>query len=400
MKERTNALVLERMTLATCLGLGLDAHAAALAAGRSGLCPCDLPHVGLETLIGEVDGLEETPLPRRLAAYDCRNNRLAWRGLQADGFADAVLARRAEIGPRRIGVFVGSSTSGIDRTERAYRERRDDGPLPDWFDYRHTHNAFSPAAFVQDALGLEGVAQVVATACSSSAKAFAAAKRHLQAGLCDAAVVGGVDSLCQTTLYGFNALELVAREPCRPWDPGRQGISLAEAAGFALVALRPRGAAGGGFAVLGHGESSDAHHMSAPHPEGAGAARAMRASLDMAGLPPDAIGYVNLHGTGTLANDEAEDRAVLAALGPRVPCRSTKGLTGHALGAAGIVELVLLCLGLEERRLPPMPTTRTIDAALKANVRTESEPCRTRFGLTNAFGFGGSNCALVVGAGA
>ena len=122
----------------------------------------------------------------------------------------------------------------------------------------------------------------------------------------------------------------------------------------------------------------------------------MQAALDMAGLAPEAIGYVNLHGTGTPANDEAEDRAVLATLGPYVPCRSTKGLTGHALGAAGIVELILLCLGLEAGRLPPMPTTRLIDPALKANVRTDAEPCHTRFGLTNAFGFGGSNCALVV----
>ncbi len=389
------ALALTAATLVTCLGRGLAAQAEALRARRSGLTPCALPFAELDTMIGRVAGLEDEPLAEPFAGYDCRNNRLARAGLTADGFADQVAAAAARFGPERIAVIIGSSTAGIDRTEAAYRARRTpDGPLPDWFDYRRTHNAFSPADFVRSYLGLAGIGLVVATACASSAKAFAAADRYLSAGLCDAAVVGGVDSLCLTTLYGFNALELIAREPCRPWDAERTGISLGEAAGFALVERTP--AAGSRWTLLGWGESSDAYHMSSPRPDGAGAARAMRQALAQSGLTPAAIDYVNLHGTGTPSNDAAEDQAVLTVLGKEVPCSSTKGWTGHTLGAAGIVELLLAALALEEQLVPGTLHSQRIDPALGVNLRLANEPAELRHVLSNSFGFGGGNCSLVL----
>jgi 3-oxoacyl-[acyl-carrier-protein] synthase-1 len=236
---------------------------------------------------------------------------------------------------------------------------------------------------------------VVATACASSAKAFGVAARYLAAGLCDAAVVGGVDCLCLTTLYGFNALELIAREPCRPWDAERAGISIGEAAGFALVERMPSERAR--WRLLGYGESSDAHHMSSPPPDGAGAARAMRAALAGAGLEPAAVDYVNLHGTGTHSNDLAEDAAVQSVLGRTTPCSSTKGFTGHALGAAGIVEALLACLALDAGLVPGTLHTRRLDPALGADVRLASEARPLRHAMSNSFGFGGGNCSLLLG---
>lgn len=390
-------LVLRASSLTSALGPGLAPHRRALRADRSGLERCTFEDTTLETRIGRVAGLEDQPLEGPLAPYDCRNNRLAWRGLLQDGFASAVAAARDRLGPERIGVFIGSSTSGVDRTEHAYQARDPaSGALPAWFDYRHTHDAFATADFVARVLGLEGVTVVVATACSSSAKALVSAGRHLAAGLCEAAVVGGVDCLGLTTLYGFNALELLAREPCRPWDPGRVGISLGEAAAFALV--EPAGPADrGDIGVLGFGESSDAYHMSHPRPDGAAAAEAMREALARAGLPPDAIDYVNLHGTGTPSNDLAEDRAVVSVFGTEVPCSSTKPMTGHTLGAAGLVEALLTGLAIEEGWVPGMPTTRSVDPELQAAVRLRGEARTLIHALSNSFGFGGSNCSLILG---
>jgi 3-oxoacyl-[acyl-carrier-protein] synthase-1 len=359
-----------------------------------GLRPCGFEDADLATWIGRVEGLEEVPIEGPLAPFDCRTNRVARLGLESDGFATAVADARDVYGAGRIGVFVGSSTSGIDRTERAYRERDPASlRLPEWFAYRFAHNAFAPADFVRRYLGLEGVTVAIATACSSSAKAFASAHRAMAAGLCDAAVVGGVDSLCLTTLYGFNALGLLAPEPCRPWDRNRQGISIGEAAGFALLEpVRERA----GIALIGYGESSDGYHMSSPQPDGAGAAAAIRAALDRAGLQPDAVDYVNLHGTGTPSNDRTEDRAVISVLGQAAPCSSTKGATGHTLGAAGVVEALLSWLALEHAFLPGTLNTAEVDSDLRARLLLATERATPRVALSNSFGFGGSNCSLLL----
>jgi 3-oxoacyl-[acyl-carrier-protein] synthase-1 len=388
-------LLLSAYSTVSALGHGRAAALAALRQGRSGLRPCDYDEAGLDTWIGRVDGVEEVVLPAGLAAFDCRNNRLAALGLESDGFSAAVATARARYGAARIGVFLGTSTSGIEATEQAYRRRGGtDGPLPASFDYRHTHNTFSSADFTRRYLGLAGPALVISTACSSSAKVFAAASRHIRAGWCDAAVVGGVDSLCLTTLYGFNSLELVSHRPCRPWDAARDGISIGEAAGFALLE-RPAGR--DGVALLGYGESSDAYHMSTPHPEGEGALLAMRAALACAGLEPAQVDYINLHGTATPSNDRAEDRAVTRLFGTAVPCSSTKGWTGHTLGAAGITEAIFSCIAVEQGLMPGSLNTVQLDPQLSAPLLRETAQRPVQVAMSNSFGFGGSNCALILG---
>ncbi|MBS4018690.1 MAG: beta-ketoacyl-[acyl-carrier-protein] synthase family protein [Dechloromonas sp.] len=393
-------LLLSSFTATTALGCGLAATRAALANGSSGLQPCRFESVDLPTWIGEVPGVDAQVLPPALAAYDCRNNRLTQMGLEADGFADQVRAAVARYGPARVGVFLGTSTAGILQTELAYRRRDpDSGALPDDFIYRTTHNSFSLAEFTRDYFGLSGMAMAISTACSSSAKVFAAAARQLALGSIDAAVVGGVDSLCLTTLYGFASLQLTSTQACRPYDAGRDGISIGEGAAFALLE-RAEQAQRGDILLLGTGESSDAYHMSSPHPEGLGARLAMEAALRSAGLSSDEIDYINLHGTATPANDAAEGKAVAALFGRRVPGSSTKGATGHTLGAAGAVEAVICALAIGDSLLPGSPGTENVDPAITVDYLLQARPGKVRHALSNSFGFGGSNCSLIFGAAA
>ena len=380
-------------TAVTGLGRGVEALADALAQRRSALAPCHFETVQLDTVVAEVEGIDAAPLRADLAAFECRNNRLAQLALEQDGFADAVRAARARFGPARIGVFLGTSTAGILETEIAYRHRDPvTGALPAALDYRRSHNSFSVVEFARSYFYLTGPAAAVCTACSSGAKVYGNARRMIEAGLIDAAVVGGVDSLCLTTLYGFHSLEVLSATACRPFDPDRDGISIGEGAAFTLLAHGESG-----VALLGVGESSDAHHMSAPHPQGLGAQMAMQAALQDAGLAPTAIDYINLHGTATPANDAAESLAVSAVFGRPVACSSTKGATGHTLGAAGAIEAVISALALERGLLPGSAGTQTVDTQLLPGYRLQPEKARLRRVLSNSFGFGGSNCALVLG---
>lgn len=390
-------LLLSSFTLTTCLGRGLAATLGALQRRASGLARRSFESATLATCIGEVDGLDAVRLPPALAAWDCRNNRLAELGLAQDGFADAVRATAARVGAARVGVFLGTSTSGILQTELAYRRRDAGGALPADFDYARTHNTYSVSGYLRARFGLAGPGWTVSTACSSSAKVFGTAARMIDAGLIDAAVVGGVDSLCLTTLYGFNSLELLAREPCRPWDRARSGLSIGEAAAFALLEPLPAAPAADALALLGVGESSDAHHMSSPHPEGLGARLAMQAALGAAALRPADIGYINLHGTATPSNDAAEDRAVTDLFATRTPCSSTKSATGHTLGAAGAVEAAIGALALRHGFIPGGAHTAELDPALRAHYVLESRAAPLRRVLSNSFGFGGTNCSLVLG---
>ena len=389
--------VISHYSIINSLGAGAAPVTNALRTGGSGLAPCDFETVQLETYIGRVRGLESFRLRSDLAAYDCRNNRLAQMGLELDGFADAVAAARMRYGAARIGVIMGTSTSGLLETELAYR-RRDPatGALPQDFRYARTHSTAALGEFVKRYLGLRGPAYVVSSACSSSAKVFGSAVRMIAAGVCDAAVVGGVDTLCLTTLYGFHSLELTSRQPCRPYDAARNGISIGEGAGFVL--LEKMQSASGRAVLLGVGESCDAHHMSAPHPEGLGARLAMQRALDAAGLTPADIDYINLHGTATRANDAAEDKAVCEVFGTTVPCSSTKGATGHLLGAAGVTEAIISVLAIEQEMIPGGTQTQNLDPALKCNYRTATHAAAVRRVISNSFGFGGSNCSLVFGA--
>ncbi|GHD00347.1 beta-ketoacyl-[acyl-carrier-protein] synthase II [Pseudorhodoferax aquiterrae] len=390
-----NPLAISAFTLTTALGAGRAATLAALQAQRSGLAPLRFMDLPLSTWAGEVEGVDGVRLPAPLATLDCRNNRLAWLGLSQDGFVDAVARARERWGARRVGVFLGTSTSGLLQTELAYRNRQEDGSLPEAFRYAETQNTYSLALFTAEALQLAGPRFVVSTACSSSAKVFGNAQRMLQAGWIDAAVVGGVDSLCLTTLYGFNALELLAPEACRPWDAQRRGLSIGEAAAFALIerdADAPEGW------VLGVGETNDGHHMSTPHPEGAGAIAAMRAALDAAALAPADIDYINLHGTATPTNDASEDRAVRAVFGAATPpCSSTKGATGHTLGAAGGVEAAISLLALQHGFMPGGLNRRQPDPELHVPYLDHNRNAPLRRVLSNSFGFGGTNASLVLG---
>lgn len=391
-------LLISAYTTVNALGRGVAASRNALQGGESALRPCDFADAVLATWIGRVAGLEHEPISGELALFDCRNNRLAQLGLNQDGFAQAVRTARERYGAQRMGVFIGTSTSGILETELAYRQRDPvTGQLPESFSYRYTHNIFSVTDFSRRYLGLEGPALVVSTACSSSAKVFAAAYRYMRTGLCDAAVVGGVDSLCLTTLYGFSSLELTSAHPCRPWDVERNGLSLGEAAGFALLEWAEPGAQG--VRLLGYGESSDAYHMSAAHPQGVGATLAMQRALTSAGLQPEQVDYINLHGTATPSNDASEDQAIVRVFGTRTPCSSTKGWTGHTLGAAGITEGVFACLCLEHGFIPGSRNTRHLDPCLSAHIVLETQLRPVSVVMSNSFGFGGTNCSLLFGTG-
>ena len=380
-------------TACSAVGRGLAATAAALRERRSGLAPNDFGSAPVPTWIGRVRGLESAALPVHLAQWESRNNRLAWMGLHQDHFRDAVAAARRRLGPARIAVVLGTSTASIGATEEAYRTLGADGSFPPHLNHPALHTPHSTGAFVQRALELTGPCATVATACSSSAKAFAQAERLLRLDLADAAVVGGVDSLCDSVLRGFNALELLSPERCRPFDRARRGINLGEAAGFALL---ERGS-GPGPKLLGWGESSDAHHMSSPHPEGMGARLALRDALARAGTSPDAVDYINLHGTASQKNDDVEARLVAQWFPAGTLASSTKGWTGHTLGAAGALEAVITLLALEQGHVPGTLNADALDPACGPQIRLDNRDAAVRVALSFSFGFGGSNCALVFG---
>jgi 3-oxoacyl-[acyl-carrier-protein] synthase I len=382
--------------MTSAVGIGLAPTMDALRSRRSGITRTPWETVDLDTCIGEVPGLDAVAIRPDLRVFDCRNNRLAQLALEQDGFAQSVRDTIERLGARRVGVFLGTSTSGILSSEIAYRDRDPQtGALPASLDYRHTHNSFSVADFVRQYFGLTGPAVAVSTACSSSGKVFGSAQRMVELGLIDAAVVGGVDSLCLTTLYGFNSLQLTSSEPCRPYDKQRNGITIGEAGAFALVERAARSAPGD-IVVSGIGESSDAHHMSAPHPEGLGATLAMQSALKMAGLAPADIDYIALHGTATPSNDAAEGKAVFGLFGAATPCSSLKGHIGHTLGAAGAVNAVVCALALRHDMAPAGAGTRDVDPALHVNYALDNMDKPMRHVLSNSFGFGGSNCSLVL----
>nr|WP_283254752.1 beta-ketoacyl-[acyl-carrier-protein] synthase family protein [Luteimonas galliterrae] len=388
-------MAIRAYTATTALGRGRDAQADALRERRSGLRRNDFGKDPLDTWIGRVDGLEAAALPAAQAPWDCRNNRLAWLALQQDGVIDAVETLKRRHGADRIAVVLGTSTASIGATEEAYERLDAENRFPADLARPRVHTPHSLGGFVLEALRLDGPCVTVATACSSSAKVFAQASRLIDAGLADAALVGGVDTLCGSVLFGFNSLELVSAQPCRPFDAARNGLSLGEAGGFAVL---ERAAAGeSGLQLRGYGESSDAHHMSAPHPEGLGAQLAMRDALARAGIDAAQVGYLNLHGTATPANDTIEAHAVAALFPSTLHASSTKGWTGHTLGAAGIVESVFALLALERGLLPGILNSGAPDPNNGPQIRFGNAEREIDYAMNNSFGFGGNNCSLVFG---
>ena len=391
-------LLLAEYTATSCIGRGVTPTLSALIEQRSGLARCEFETVKIDTHVGEVPGVDAQRLPKDLQIFNCRNNRLAELGVQQDGFFDAVQAAAARWGRRRVGVFIGTSTAGIMQTELAYRARDAvSGALPPSFEYGTTHNSFSVADYLRQRCRLEGPAVAVSSACASSAKVFGSARRMIEAGLIDAAMVGGTDSLCLTTLYGFHSLQLSSPAPCRPFDAARDGISIGEAAAFALLERVPENLDPDAVLLYGVGESSDAYHMSAPHPEGLGAKRAIQAALTAASMEPGDVDYINLHGTGTPSNDRSESQAVTSIFGPTTPCSSTKGATGHTLGAAGALEAVISVLAIQNGLMPGGVHTHRIDPTLTAHYIKENRRTAVRRVLSNSFGFGGANCSLIFG---
>ena len=396
MRVTTLPLAVTAYTATSALGLGLGAHLHALDKQRSGLRINDFGDAPLPCWIGRVNGLETAAVPADYAKWDCRNNRLAWLGLNQDDFFAQVLAARERYGAARVALFLGTSTASIRATEEGYRRVDPAGRMPADLSRPAIHTPHSLTAFVAAALGIEGPCLTISTACSSSAKVFASAERLMRLGIVDAAVVGGVDSLCDSVLFGFNSLELVSPDPCRPFDATRRGISIGEAAGFALlerIDANPKVS----LRLLACGESSDAHHMSTPDPNGLGAELALRDALNRAKIDVTQVGYINLHGTASQKND-AMEAALVARLFPTTTrISSTKALTGHTLGAAGIVEAVITLLALREGFVPGNTGATTPDPACTAHFAWENENRPARIALSHSFGFGGSNACLAFG---
>jgi 3-oxoacyl-[acyl-carrier-protein] synthase-1 len=389
-------LVISKFTATSAVGNGLAALQKAIAARRSGLVRNNLAGCDLNTWIGRVNGLEDIELPERLGHLHSRNNQLAWLGLQQDGFLQEVENLIARLGAQRVGVIMGTSTSSIGRTEEAYLQLDSSRLMSPEYRQAEIHNLHSPGIFVAKATGAKGPAFTLSTACSSSAKVFASADRWLRHGIVDAVLVGGIDTLCLSVLYGFNSLELISEDVCRPFDQRRNGINLGEAAGFAIL-TRSDVAQNAELTLLGYGESLDAHHMSHPHPEGKGAVLAIDHALRRSGLKPDDIDYVNLHGTASKPNDLVETLALGKRFTKTTLASSTKGWTGHTLGASGALEAVITLDAMSTGKVPGTLNCEQSDPELDFQVITDNVDKPLRLAMTNSFGFGGNNATLIFG---
>lgn len=394
------ALSISASTLVSALGVGKQAHLESLQNERSGLkLNVNSLTAKLDAFFGEVQGLNELSFPSEWSSFDCRNHRLALLALETDGFRAQVESAKQRYGATRIGLAVGTSTSGILATEEVLAYRESQGKFYGSYDYAATHRMNALSDFCASALGIEGPRLTISTACSSSAKVFASAARWIKYGLADAVIVGGVDTLCLTTIHGFNSLGLISQGITRPLDECRDGINVGEAGGFMLLESAPTKS--NQVKLLGVGESSDAYHISSPHPEGAGAVKAMRQALKSANCKASNVDYINMHGTGTSNNDEVEAKAMHTVFEDSLPLHSsTKGFTGHTLGAAGITEAVICELALKHQFAPKSINLQTLDKTLGLQPVIKSQSEELRICMSNSFGFGGNNACLLFGLGA
>ncbi|MBA0037901.1 beta-ketoacyl-[acyl-carrier-protein] synthase family protein [Pantoea sp. BIGb0393] len=373
--------------MVNALGNNLAQIAVQLQAGRApGMQPHDgWLQAGKRCWLGQVQG-ELPAIPAALAAHNTRNNQLLLAALAQ--LRPALEAAIAQYGRDRVAIVLGTSTSGVDEGDRQVA-----GGLPG-YDYR-MQELGDPSRFLAHFLALEGPAYTISTACSSSARAMISGQRLIDAGLVDVALVGGADSLSRMPINGFASLDSLSDRHCAPFSADRDGISIGEAAALLLLTREKQP-----LALLGCGESSDAWHMSAPHPEGVGAERAMLMALQQAGLKPQDVGYINLHGTATPLNDRVESAVIQRLFGERVPCSSTKHLTGHTLGAAGATEAALAALILQQNLpLPPQDfSVAARDASLpECGLLTTPQPLQRPIIASNSFAFGGNNTCLIVG---
>jgi len=380
-------------SIANALGTNADEVAESLRQGRSGLTPVDpaflLP---FSTFVGAYDG-PRVPLEGALEPWSTPIAQLVAKLLQDLGPAVGQAVERW--GAERVGILMGTSTAGASTTELAYRQFVDSGELPFEFDYAKQHTFGAVLHVVSELSGAKGPAWMVSTACTSSSKPLASARRLIAAGMLDAAIVGGCDTLCNMTLSGFNALGALSHGRCIPFSENRTGINIGE--GGALMLLERESDAPLAY-LEGVGESSDSYHVSAPHPEGLGAKLAMQRALDEAGVEASAIHHINAHGTGTKANDVVESKAIAEVFGSEVPVVSTKGYCGHTLGAAGACEAVFGLLTLKHGFVPPSIGATPLDPRVEVNVATERIDGSYGRVLSNSFAFGGNNISVLLSA--
>ena len=360
------------------------------------LAPLDLFEVNLSTYVGEVT--RALPDVRsELAIYNSRNSRMALAALDnpKDDLRLAIEMAKIRYGRHRIGVVIGTSTSGLYETESAYEFLLEHGQMPKDFHFLTRHAYQATPRFLQQELELQGICFAISTACSSAAKAIAAGQRLINHHLCDAVLVGGIDTLCQLTLRGFHSLELISSDYCRPLDKNRQGINIGEGAGLLLLE-KPSEQFKDCPKVLAVGESSDAYHMSSPHPEGKGAILAMQQAMQLAGCQMSDIDYINLHATATPMNDSIETIAVKTLFSESVACSGTKGIMGHTLGAAGAIEAIVALLALEYQFIPGTCGLLERDENNGCQIIIETlteQPLNTV--MSNSFGFGGNNASMI-----
>ncbi len=345
------------------------------------------------TVVGQIS----EPLPtveQDFIHKNTRNNQLA---LSAISLIESDIQQAIKrYGAARIAVIVGTSTSGIFNGEQALSHQQQHGKMPDDYHYvqQELHNS---GEFIADQLGITGPCYTISTACSSSGRVFLSAKRLLKSGLVDAVVVGGCDTLCKLTLNGFHALEATSEQLCNPFSNNRDGINIGEAAAFMLLSLE-KPAQQPAVALMGVGDSSDAHHISAPHPEGIGAEQAMRKALADANLNAEQIGYINAHGTATKLNDDMEAKAIARVFGDSVPVSSTKPLTGHTLGAASAIEAAICWQILQQNLpIPAQINDGAVSPELNISLAQPGHALRQPYILSNSFAFGGNNISLIFG---
>lgn len=385
----TAAATIQAMSVISPLGMTAAAHVEPLRVGHSGLTGSYPRLGGAPVTVGRLPD-EPPPLPDGLEAWESRNNRLlaALMAPLEHALANAIERHGAE----RVGIVLGITTSGIADSEPHYRHFAETGAWPD--DYCYARQELGdPALFAAELTGASGPAYVVSTACTSGAKAMVSAARLLEAGICDSVLCGGLDTLCALTINGFAALEALSATACLPFSRNRSGISIGEGGALFILDREP-----GALRLAGWGESCDAHHLSAPDPEGNGAAAAIGEALERAGIAAADIGYVNLHGTGTKLNDRAESWVIERVLGVSVPCSSTKGATGHILGGAGGCEAAFVALGLEFGFLPVHVWDGEADTELASInlVQREAVRAKSNHMMSCSYAFGGNNCVLIL----
>jgi len=358
---------------------------------KSGLRKNDYPFSDLNTWIGRVSAIDNIDL----GEWQSRNNAMAAFGLQQGTISEQLENLKERFCSSRLGIVMGSSTASIDRTETAYRHLDEKGVLTPEFQQTAVHNPHAPGLFVAHHTGITGPAITINTACSSSAKVFATGARWLQSGVVDAVLVGGVDSLCYSVLHGFDSLQLLSQNPCKPFDNDRDGINLGEAAGYAILMRTEDCETDTGIELSGYGESSDAYHMSHPHPGGLGARHAIEGALKMAQLPAAKIDYINLHGTSSQANDTIEGKLIGSMFPETTQCSSTKGWMAHTLGAAGITEALIAIDAMRTDLIPGSLNLSNLDSELNFSIQSENMKRSMTHVISNSFGFGGNNCSLV-----